>query len=196
MVPLTAQAPESHDELASSYIKRGLLNEAIAELRALAIIYLRNNQLQQAGATVRRIGKIHAEVGDMEEALTYLRHAVELVPTDLGLLHEIVGYYVQLGCTKDAAHYQEMIALHYFDTHQDTELLAALQQLIALERNNYEAYDMLGQAYQSLGQYEQAIWVYKNLAQVNPGSSLARERLAALQDLQRASGTSARISLS
>jgi putative peptidoglycan lipid II flippase len=196
IVPLTAQAPESHDELASIYIKRGLLNEAIAELRDLAIIQLRNNQLQQAGATVRRIGKIHAEVGDMEEALTYLRHAVELVPDDLGLLHEIVGYYVQLGRTKDAAHYQEMIALHYFDTHQDMELLAALQQLIALERNNYEAYDMLGQTYQSLGQHEQAIWVYKNLAKVDPGSSLARERLAALQDLQRASGTNTRISLS
>lgn len=193
MVPLTGQAPELHDKLASIYIKRGLLNEAIAELRALAIIYLHNNQLHQAGATVRRIGKIHAEVGDMEEALTYLRQAVELVPTDLGLLHEIVDYYVQLGRTKDAAHYQEMIALHYFDTHQDTELLAAVQHLISLEPNNYEAYDMLGQAYQSSGQYEQAIWVYKNLAKVDIGSSLARERLTVLDDLQRASGTSPKI---
>jgi Flp pilus assembly protein TadD len=58
---------------------------------------------------VRRIGKIHAEVGDMEEALTYLRHAVELVPNDLGLLHEIVGYCMQLGRTKEAAHYQALL---------------------------------------------------------------------------------------
>src|SRR5205085_238740 len=35
MVPLTAQAPESHDELASIYLNRGLLKEAVAELRAL-----------------------------------------------------------------------------------------------------------------------------------------------------------------
>ena len=185
MVPLTPQKPQSHDELADTYMKRGLLNEAIAELRALALIYERNNQLSQAGATLRSIGKIHGEVGDMEEALTYLRHAVELVPNDAGLLHEIVGYCMQLGHTRDAAHYQEMIALHYFDTHQVTELLAALQQLITLDRNNYEAYDMLGQMYQSLGQYGQAIWVYKNLAKVNPGSSVARERLAMLQDVQR-----------
>ncbi len=109
MVPLTPQKPQSHDELADTYMKRGLLNEAIAELRALALIYLRNNQLSQAGAIVRRIGKIHAEVGDMEEALTYLRHAVELVPDDLSLLHEIVGYSMQLGRTKEAAHYQAML---------------------------------------------------------------------------------------
>ncbi|HYU76068.1 MAG TPA: lipid II flippase MurJ, partial [Ktedonobacteraceae bacterium] len=109
MVPLTPQKPQSHDELADTYMKRGLLNEAIAELRALALIYLRNNQLSQAGAIVRRIGKIHAEVGDMEEALTYLHHAVELVPDDLSLLHEIVGYSMRLGRTKEAAHYQAML---------------------------------------------------------------------------------------
>jgi len=109
MVPLTPQKPQSHDEVANSYIKRGLLNEAIEELLSLALIYESNNQLSQAGATVRRIGKIHAEVGDMEEAVTYLSHAVELVPNDLGLLHEIAGYCMQLGRTKEAAHYQAML---------------------------------------------------------------------------------------
>ena len=58
---------------------------------------------------MRRIGKIHAEVGDMEEAVIYLNHAVELLPNDPGLLHEIVGYCMQLGRTKEAAHYQAML---------------------------------------------------------------------------------------
>jgi len=109
MVPLTPQKPQSHDEVADSYIKRGLLNEAIEELISIALIYKSNNQLSQAGATVRRIGKIHAEVGDMEEAVTYLSHAVELAPNDAELLHEIVGYCVQLGRTKEAAHYRAML---------------------------------------------------------------------------------------
>ncbi len=109
MVPLTPQKPQSHDEVADSFIKRGLLNEAIEELLSIALIYESNNQLSQAGATVRRIGKIHAEVGDMEEAVTYLSHAVELAPNDAELLHEIVGYCVQLGRTKEAAHYRAML---------------------------------------------------------------------------------------
>ena len=37
---------------------------------------------------------------------------------------------------------------------------------------------MLGQTYQSVGEYEQASRVYKNLGKVNPGNSVARERLA------------------
>ncbi|HET8912823.1 MAG TPA: tetratricopeptide repeat protein, partial [Ktedonobacteraceae bacterium] len=79
---------------------------------------------------------------------------------------------------------QVMIARYYFDTHQVKESVAALQQLIALDRNNFEAYDMLGQTYQSVGEYEQASRVYKNLAKVNPNSSIARERLTSLQDLR------------
>lgn len=64
------------------------------------------------------------------------------------------------------------------------EAVAALQQLITIDRTNYNAYDMLGQTYQSVGEYEQASRVYKNLARVNSGSSIARERLAALQELR------------
>jgi len=61
-----------------------------------------------------------------------------------------------------------------------------LQQLITIDRNNYEAYDLLGQTYQSVGEYEQASRVYRNLAKMNPGSSIARERLATLQELRTA----------
>jgi len=45
-----------------------------------------------------------------------------------------------------------------------------------------DAYDMLGQTYQSVGEFEQASRVYKNLARVNPDSAVARERLASLQE--------------
>ena len=64
------------------------------------------------------------------------------------------------------------------------ESVAALQQLITIDRGNFDAYDMLGQTYQSVGEYEQASRVYRNLGKVNPGSSIARERLAALQELR------------
>jgi putative peptidoglycan lipid II flippase len=104
------QDPRPRDELVSLYMDQGLLNEAIIELRDLAIIYLRNNQLEQAGATMRRIGKIHAEVGDLEEALVFLHHAIEFIPNDINLLYEMVSLYYQLGRTQEAAYYQAEIA--------------------------------------------------------------------------------------
>ena len=43
---------------------------------------------------------------------------------------------------------------------------------------------MLGQTYQSVGEYEQASRVYKNLAKANPNGTIAKERLATLQELR------------
>jgi len=42
---------------------------------------------------------------------------------------------------------------------------------------------MLGQTYQSVDEYEQASRVYKNLAKANPDSTIAKKRLAMLQEL-------------
>jgi tetratricopeptide (TPR) repeat protein len=184
MAQLAPQDPRAHAELADIYINRGLLDEGIAELRLLADIYLRNDQFEEAGEALWRIGNINSEIGNTEEAFMNLRRAVELKPDDMGLLREVVGYACQIGRPKEAAQYQEVIARHYFETQQVKEAVAALQQLIALDRHNYEAYDMLGQTYQSVGEYEQASRVYKNLAKVNPGSAIARERLASLQELR------------
>jgi Flp pilus assembly protein TadD len=77
-----------------------------------------------------------------------------------------------------------VIARHYFETKQVKEAVAALQQLITIDRHNFEAYDLLGQTYQSVGEYEQASRVYRNLAKVNPENSIARERLATLHELR------------
>jgi Tfp pilus assembly protein PilF len=102
----------------------------------------------------------------------------------MDLFREIVGFCLQLGKNHEGARYQSIMARHYFDTQQIKEAVAALQQLITIDRNNFEAYDMLGQTYQSVGEYEQASRVYRNLAKVNPGSSVARDRLMMLQELR------------
>ena len=184
MLRMAPQDPRAHEELGDIYISRGLLEEGIAELRLLADIHLRNNHLERASETLQRIGNVYAEMGNTEDAFKNLRRAVDLTPNDLDLLREVVGYCCQIGRTKEATGYQSVIARHYYDTHQVKESVAALQQLIALDRNNYEAYDMLGQTYQSVGEYEQASRVYKNLAKANPDSSIARERLSTLQELR------------
>ncbi len=184
MVRLAPQDALAHEELADIYIQRGLLDEGIAELRLLADIHLRNGNLEQAGNAIQRIGNIYSEMGNNEEALTSLFRAAELNPESMDLLREVVSYCLQQGRSQDAVKYQEQIARHYFETQQVKEAVAALQQLITIDRSNYDAYDMLGQTYQSVGEYEQASRVYRNLAKVNPGSSIARERLATLQELR------------
>lgn len=184
MVRLSPQDPRAHAELGDIYINRGLIDEGVVELRQLADIYLRNNKLEQASEALRRIGNVYAETGSSDEAFMHLRRAVELDPSNMDLLREVVGYCYQLERPAEANVYQEKIARYYYDTRQVKEAVAALQQLIALDRNNFDAYDMLGQTYQSVGEYEQASRVYKNLAKINPGSSVARERLVMLQDLR------------
>ena len=184
MVRMAPQDPRAHEEMADIYIARGFLDEGIAELRLLADIRLRRNQLPEAASALQRVGNIYAEMGDNEEALNNLCRAAELDPTSMDLMREVVGFCLQLGRGQDAAKYQEIIARHYFDTRQIKESVAALQQLITIDRGNYDAYDLLGQTYQSVGEYEQASRVYRNLAKVNPGSSVARERLATLQELR------------
>jgi tetratricopeptide (TPR) repeat protein len=189
MIRLDPQDPRARAELGDIYIVRGYLEEGISELSLLVDIYLRRNQFEEAGDTLRRIGDIYAETGDSDKAFMNLRRAVELKPNDLGLLREVVGYCCQIGRSREATQYQSIIARHYFETKQVKESVAALQQLIALDRTNYEAYDMLGQTYQSVGEYEQASRVYKNLAKANPSGIIAKERLAELQELREQSAT-------
>ncbi|MBV9688594.1 MAG: tetratricopeptide repeat protein [Ktedonobacteraceae bacterium] len=184
MVRIAPQDARAHCELADIYVNRGLLEEGIAELRILADIYLRDNRREEASDVIQRIGNIYAEMGNSEEALINLRRAVELNPDSIELLREVVGFCLQLGRGQDAIQYQSIIARRYYETLQVKESVAALQQLITIDRGNHEAYDMLGQTYQAVGEYEQASRVYRNLAKVSPGNSLARERLATLKELR------------
>lgn len=193
MVRLAPQDPRAHEELADIYINRGMLDEGIAELRLLADIHLRYNRMDEAGTAIQRIGNLYVEMGNNSEALVNLCRAAELKPNSMELLREVVSFCLQQRQAQpqqsrkfqqEAVKYQTTIARHYVDTRQVKEAVAALQQLISIDRNNYDAYDMLGQTYQSVGEYEQASRVYRNLSKVNPGSSIARERLAALQSMR------------
>ncbi|HEU5226757.1 MAG TPA: tetratricopeptide repeat protein [Ktedonobacteraceae bacterium] len=193
MVRLAPQDPRAHEELADIYINRGMLDEGIAELRLLADIHLRYNRLDDAGSAIQRVGNLYVEMGNNTEGLVNLCRAAELKPDSMELLREVVSFCLQQRQAQpqqsskfqqEAVKYQTTIARHYVDTRQVKEAVAALQQLISIDRNNYDAYDMLGQAYQSVGEYEQASRVYRNLSKVNPGSTVARERLAALQSMR------------
>ncbi|MGH2497848.1 MAG: tetratricopeptide repeat protein [Ktedonobacteraceae bacterium] len=184
MVRLAPNDARAHEELADIYVGRGLLEDGISELRLLVDIYLRQNKSEQASEMLQRLANINAETGTTDDAFMNFRRAAELSPDNMDLLREVVSFCWQIGRAREATEYQQVIARHYFETHQVKESVAALQQLIAIDRGNFDAYDMLGQTYQSVGEYEQASRVYKNLAKANPGGTTAKERLAALQELR------------
>ena len=184
MTRLAPQDGRAHAELADIYIGRGLLEDGTSELRLLVDIYLRQNRLEQASEVLQRLGNINAETGNPDDAFMNFRRAAELMPDNMDLLREVVSFCWRIGRAREATEYQQTIARHYFETRQVKESVAALQQLIAIDRSNFGAYDMLGQTYQSVGEFEQASRVYKNLAKANPGNTTAKERLATLQELR------------
>jgi tetratricopeptide (TPR) repeat protein len=127
-------------------------------------------------------------VGNQTDGLTYLRQAIQYATDDMQLRQQYVQYCLEMKNVPDAIEQQVVVARYYFASRQTKEAVAALQQLIAMDKTNYEAYDLLGQTYYSVGEYEQASRVYRNLAKVDPQNQMARARLQELQAVRSQMG--------
>jgi tetratricopeptide (TPR) repeat protein len=187
MARLAPDDPAVHSELADIQIQRGLLDDGISELRQLADIYMRRGQLRDVATVYQRGAEISWGVGNHDEALNLLRQAIQYATDDMQLRQTLVQYCLETNnpaSIREATEQQTVIARFYFASRQTKEAVAALQQLIAMDRNHYEAYDLLGQTYYSVGEYEQAARVYRNLAKVDPNNMMARTRLAELQSVR------------
>ncbi len=184
MQRLAPDDPAVRSELADIQLSRGQLDEGASELRALADIYIRRGALAEASQVYQRLAEIAWDSGSHEEALGQLRQAIQFATEDMALRHQFVQYCLEMGRGADAVEQQTVIARYYFASRQSREAVAALQQLIAMDKTNFEAYDLLGQTYYSVGEYEQAARVYRNLARVDPTNQLARVRLQELASVR------------
>jgi tetratricopeptide (TPR) repeat protein len=184
MERLAPDDPAVRSELADIQVSRGQLDEGAAQLRALADIYVRRAALAEASQVYQRLAEIAWDAGNHEEALGQLRQAIQFATDDMGLRHQFVQYCLEIGRGADAIEQQTVIARYYFASRQSREAVAALQQLIAMDKMNFDAYDLLGQTYYSVGEYEQAARVYRNLARVDPTNQLARVRLQELASVR------------
>jgi tetratricopeptide (TPR) repeat protein len=77
---------QTYDELADIYKIQGVLHETIAKLCEQVVIYLHNNQPEQARAAIQRIGALYAQLGSIQEAHTHMHRAEELASNKLTLL--------------------------------------------------------------------------------------------------------------
>jgi len=184
MTRLAPDAVAPRAELGDIYISWGLLEEGLAELRTVATIYLRRGHNDEAAQVLQRIAAIYWDMGNREEALDTYRRVIELIPQDMQARMDMVRCCLQCGLRREAAEHQSVVAHHYFATQQTKDAVASLQQLIAMDRSNYEAYDLLGQTYTMAGEYEQASRVYRNLMKVDPDNAVARQRLTELLELR------------
>ncbi|HEX9035714.1 MAG TPA: tetratricopeptide repeat protein [Ktedonobacterales bacterium] len=180
MERLSPDDPAVRSELADIQVTRGQLEEGAAQLRHLADIYIRRGGLAEAAQVYQRLADIAWTAGNHEEALAHLRQAIQFATDDMSLRHQFVQFCLEIGHNADAIEQQTVIARYYFASRQSREAVASLQQLIAMDKSNFEAYDLLGQTYYSVGEYEQAARVYRNLARVDPTNQLARVRLQEL----------------
>ncbi|HEX6817636.1 MAG TPA: tetratricopeptide repeat protein [Ktedonobacterales bacterium] len=190
MARLSPDDPAIHSEIADIHIQRGLLDEGVAELRQLVDLNIRRAQLRDAATVCQRIAEIYWGMGNRGEALNVLKQGIQYATDDMGLRQQLVQYCLEMVPQQipDAIEQQTVIARYYFSTRQTKEAVAALQQLIAMDKRNTEAYDLLGQTYYSVGEYDQAARVYRNLAKVDPASAVARARLQELQSVRTQGG--------
>jgi tetratricopeptide (TPR) repeat protein len=188
MIGIAPDDPAVHSELAEIQITRGMLDEGLTGYRQLADIHVRHGHLREAASVYQKMSEIAWGVGNQTDGLTYLRQAIQYATDDMQLRQQYVQYCLEMKNVLDAVEQQVVVARFYFASRQTKEAVAALQQLIAMDKANYEAYDLLGQTYYSVGEYEQASRVYRNLAKVDPQNQMARARLQELQAVRSQMG--------
>lgn len=188
MTKIAPDDPAIHSELAEIQVARGMLDEGLSEYRQLADIHVRHGHLREAASVYQKMSEIAWGVGNQADGLTSLRQAIQYATDDMQLRQQYVQYCLEMKNVPDAVEQQVVVARYYFASRQTKEAVAALQQLIAMDKSNYEAYDLLGQTYYSVGEYEQAARVYRNLARVDPQNQMARARLQELQAVRTQMG--------
>ncbi len=188
MARLAPDDPTVRQELADIHIQRGLLDEGLVELRQLADIHTRRGQLKDAAAVYQNMAEINWSMGKRDDAINLLYQAIGYSTDDMPLRRTLVQYCLEIGRVQEAGQQQAQIAEYYYKARQTKDAVEALQQLIAMDKSNLDAYEMLGQTYAAVGEYLQAERVYRNLARVDPTSELARARLAELQTVRARMG--------
>lgn len=138
------QAP-FHSNLASLYLNKGNLDQAVEELYRAYLI--RPEEINHAD----RLANAYLQKGDLEKALYFSRKTVELNPTE-------PGYYNNLGAVLSKNGMYE-------------EAINAFKKAIEINPKDPIYLDNLTRLYLSLGKYDELISSYKKLIDLNPSDA-------------------------
>jgi tetratricopeptide (TPR) repeat protein len=181
---LTPNDPAVYSELAYLHIRRGQYVTGSIELEMVAALYVDRNALAEAAQVYQRMATIAWAERKHEDALRLQLKAIGYAADDVMLRQTIVHYYLEIEHKAEAIEQQKIIARTYLARGKSREAVAELQRLIALDKMDVGAYEMLGQAYLVALEYEQAEDAYRTLQCVAPSNSVARVRLEELAALR------------
>lgn len=185
---MSALAPDNikvKSRLIDSYLQRGFVDDARAELSTRASLEERLGRTSDAVTSLQRSADLSWSLGKHEESFAAYQRVIALAPDDAGSRSSLVNLYLQLGRIADAAEQQRAVVDISTRLGSPHEAIAALHQVIGLTPDDGSAYHQLGELLQSMGEHQQAEKVYKRLVMMNPDDYIALEKLAGIAALRQ-----------
>jgi tetratricopeptide (TPR) repeat protein len=170
--------------LIDTYLQRGFVAEARAELIQRADLEERSGLIQDAMASLVRAAELSWTTGLPEETFTLYKRVIVMAPDAVEHRHGIVAYYLQLHRTAEAAEHQRAIVDISLREGRRHEAIAALHQVIGLTPDDTTAYYQLGDLLSSVGEYGQAERVYRRILAVQPDDPIAQAKATAMAALK------------
>lgn len=167
-------------KLIDSYLRRGILDEAIDEMESIAHLYHTRGKPDDAVTTYTRAAEVATTIGNIERGNQLFERAISVDPESLGVRHAAVAFYLQTGSINLATDQLREVVRIALDQVDRDEAVAALHQIIALAPDDPGAYHRLGEVLTSLGEYSQAERVYRRLATIVPFDPVLEAKQSAL----------------
>lgn len=175
-------------QLIDGLMKRGKIQDAVAELFVFAQLLERANRVSDAIAQLRRAAEISSLTGEWGNVDQIYRYMIQMQPEDIGMRHAAAATFLQHGQIRPALEQlREVVRISVVREDPD-EAIAALHQIIALAPNDPEPYHRLGELLASVGEYGQAERVYRRLVTLLPEDPAVMAKQKALAALAQGRG--------
>ena len=162
------------------YLRRGILDEALAELEALAEIKREDDDIPAAIAAYTRAAEIAYTMGDFARGNELYDRGVQADPNNVPVRHAAVAFYLQIGAADRAAEQLREVVRITLAENEPDEAVAALHQIIGLDPSDFESFHKLGEVLTTMGEYNQAERVYRRLAEAVPNDPVLKAKQSAL----------------
>jgi tetratricopeptide (TPR) repeat protein len=166
-------------ELAKKYVKKGKLEEAIAEYQKLATsdpqdlnirnvigdLYLQSNQEDKAVAEFKKIADFYEKRGLLTKSLAIYKKIDRLRPADEEVAIKLADLLADQGFLSEAKKKYLEIAERLKDDKKAKEAISTYQKVLKLDKKEYRAKLNLADFYAKGGQQDRALAEFNEVAE-------------------------------